>query len=142
MNSPSLWNPKFHFLVHENYQSVSIPNYINPLYTRFILIVFSPLFLGLLNGPLSSGFQNKIYKISQTFRGPYVSLQSHPLSVHNIKNIWRLVQLLKLISQFYPASHYCRFFTVYVWRLYANIWNKQSRTRKNVLFNKFDNCIT
>ena len=108
------FNPDVHFLVHNCQQRFPVLrqiDFVHPLpsfsLSRF-LILFCLLLLGLPTGYFLYSFLNKsLYAFLVTPYACHMFNPSHPSSFDNPNNIWRRLQILRLIiMKFSPVSVY------------------------------------
>jgi len=99
-----LWNPKAHYLIHNNPPTVPIPSQLDPVHSltshlrKIHLNIIPHLCQGLPSGFLTSGFPTKnlytslLFRIRATFPAHLILLYfNHP------NNIWWAVQIIKLL---------------------------------------------
>jgi hypothetical protein len=102
-----LWNPKFHYCLHNNLPPVPILGQINPIYTHKpyytkIHVILSPSMPRSFKRSLSFRLSNQhLMHVSHLVKC-YMPYPSHP-TLLNLPHIWWTVQVLQLlIGQFSP----------------------------------------
>ena len=99
-----LQNPKIHYRIHKSPPPISIPSQINPVHgspSHFLKIhlnIILSAMPGFPSGLFPSGFPTKTLYIRFLPHTCYMPRPSHSSQFDHTNNIWRAVQIVKLLS--------------------------------------------